>query len=365
MANITNSQERLEEEIFPSDDDKEMVPPPDIFAYNELRSCSDLDRMYRDGTLVIQPEFQRNDVWTDSERTRFVDSLIKQLPIPSMCFSLDFKAQKWQVIDGLQRMFTITKFLGQDDWRLSKIPDVNPKIGGKTVGELKRQSPDLFKRVQNLTIPITIIRCDYEKPEHTEYLFTIFHRLNTGGVKLTSQEIRNCIFAGTLNTFLKSCAKDEKWIKLFKLSTKMITRMRDSELVLRFFAFSENYKHYSRLASFLNDYMKENRHVSEEKMLKMQFLFDRVLAITFSKILTQAPEFNQRNVVFKETVLFGIGQNIAALEKASAKDVQAKYSSLTQHESMNENNLTKAVMDKKKVLERMEAAKKAFSASGL
>jgi len=365
MTNITNKEERLEEEAFPSDDDKETVPPPDIFAYNELRSCSDLDRMYRDGTLVIQPEFQRNDVWTDSERTRFVDSLIKQLPIPSMCFSLDFKEQKWQVIDGLQRMFTITKFLGQDDWRLSKIPDVNSKIAGKTVGELKRQFPDLFRRVQNLTIPITIIRCDYEKPEHTEYLFTIFHRLNTGGVKLTSQEIRNCIFAGKLNEFLKSCAKNEKWVRLFKLSPKMITRMRDAELVLRFFAFSENYKKYSRLAIFLNDYMKERRNIPADKTGKMQSLFERVLAITFDRILSQAPEFNQRNVVFKETVLFGIGQNVATLEKASSEAIQAKYSLLTQHESMSESNLTKSVMDKKKVLERMETAKKAFSTSGL
>jgi uncharacterized protein with ParB-like and HNH nuclease domain len=67
--------------------------------------------MHTQGILEIQPEFQREIVWKNPDQTRFIDSLVKQLPIPSMCFSLDYKAQKWQVIDGLQRMATIIRFL--------------------------------------------------------------------------------------------------------------------------------------------------------------------------------------------------------------------------------------------------------------
>jgi len=67
-----------------------------------LRSCADLLRMHSSGKLEIQPDFQRDVVWKPDEQARFIDSLVKQLPIPSMCFSLDYQTQKWKVIDGLE-----------------------------------------------------------------------------------------------------------------------------------------------------------------------------------------------------------------------------------------------------------------------
>src|SRR5262249_22025962 len=102
--------EELEKEELYTDDHNE-IPPGDIVAYNELRSCADLLRMHEAGTLDIQPDFQREVVWPTSDQTRFIDSLTKQLPIPSMCFAFDFKQNKWLVIDGLQRIATIIRFL--------------------------------------------------------------------------------------------------------------------------------------------------------------------------------------------------------------------------------------------------------------
>src|SRR3990172_6447283 len=110
----------LEEKTFQEDDSPE-IPPPDVIAYNELRSCADLFRMHTQGILIIQPEFQREIVWPPPAQTSFIDSLTKQLPIPSMCFSMDYKTLKWQVIDGLQRMATILKFLSGENWTLSKL----------------------------------------------------------------------------------------------------------------------------------------------------------------------------------------------------------------------------------------------------
>ena len=79
--------EDLEDRQLYADDHNES-PPSDIVAYNELRSCADLLRMHTDGDLEIQPDFQRDFIWKSTEQTRFVDSLIKQLPIPSMCFEI-------------------------------------------------------------------------------------------------------------------------------------------------------------------------------------------------------------------------------------------------------------------------------------
>src|SRR5688500_9995803 len=115
----------LEADTFNEDDSAEL-PPLDIVAYNELRSCADLFRMHQQRILQVQPEFQRDVVWKGPDQTRFIDSLIKQLPIPSMCFALDHKAQRWIVIDGLQRISTIVKFLEGGSWRLAALDDVDP-----------------------------------------------------------------------------------------------------------------------------------------------------------------------------------------------------------------------------------------------
>ena len=76
------------------DESTSVVPPPDIVAFTEQRSCADIYRMYDKKQIDINPDFQRGEVWTNRSQTLFIDSLIKQLPIPSMCISLDIKTQK-------------------------------------------------------------------------------------------------------------------------------------------------------------------------------------------------------------------------------------------------------------------------------
>jgi hypothetical protein len=209
--------EREYEESYENEDSIEQ-PPSDIIAFNELRSCADILRMVTKQQLKIDPDFQREVVWTEAAQTRFIDSLIKQLPIPSMCISLDYKTDKRLVVDGLQRISTIIKFLKEDtDWRLSNLEDIDPRIKGKTVQEIKQNHPELYSRVENLSLPITVVRFDSSKPSHMDYLFTIFHRLNTGGTRLNNQEIRNCIYQGAFNDLLKECVNYEKWTKITPL----------------------------------------------------------------------------------------------------------------------------------------------------
>ena len=134
-----DSLRKIEEDLSYIDDSN-MIPPADIVAFNELRSCADLFRMYDKKQLEIQPDFQRNVVWKASAQTRFIDSLIKQLPIPSICISLDYKTEKRIIIDGLQRISSIIKFLADDTWRLSRISDIDCNLSGKTVSEIKQNN---------------------------------------------------------------------------------------------------------------------------------------------------------------------------------------------------------------------------------
>ena len=119
LAELAAEEDALQFEI-----DESELPPSDIVAFNELRSCADLFRMHESKQLTIQPDFQRDIVWTNPDQTRFIDSLVKELPIPSMCISFDHGTGERLVIDGLQRMATILKFLGKEPWKLSSVPEL-------------------------------------------------------------------------------------------------------------------------------------------------------------------------------------------------------------------------------------------------
>ena len=117
MAQNNTDKELKELEVeLQFEDDSNEVPPKDVFTFNELRSCADLFRLNEEDILDIQPYYQRDIVWPNTARTKFIDSLLKNLPIPSLCFSLDSKTGKMQVIDGLQRISTICSFFSEEGW---------------------------------------------------------------------------------------------------------------------------------------------------------------------------------------------------------------------------------------------------------
>jgi hypothetical protein len=365
MKKEIDKLEELEERTFYEDDTPEL-PPSDIVAYNELRSCADLHRMYTQGILEIQPEFEREVVWKRPDKTRFIDSLVKQLPIPSMCFSLDYKTQRWQVIDGLQRMSSIIEFLSGELGKLSKLDDIDPKLAGQSVRKLMDESSDLhhfFTRVENLTLPITVLRCDYSKIGHMDYLFKIFHRLNTGGMKLNNQEIRNCIYSGSFNRLLKELDQNHKWRKINRMKPEISYRFTKQELILRLFAFHDSYKNYTgRLARFLNDYMRENKDIDDIAIHKKKRLFERTVDIVYRKVFRgRTPP--KTSIALLEGLLVGVSFNLSYLESQSPAKVRALYDKLPRHEEFTEQKLSEGLAGKLRVKGRIRAAKGIFSGS--
>ena len=353
----------LEEKSFYEDDYAE-VPPSDIVAYNELRSCADLFRMHEQGILKIRPEFQRDVVWKGPDQTRFIDSLIKSLPIPSMCFAQDHKAQRWMVIDGLQRISSIVRFLEGGDWKLSPLDDIEPEIAGKSVAAIKQKGSPLhqyYTRVENLSIPITVLRCDFNKKNHMEYLFTIFHRLNTGGLKLNNQEIRNCIYGGTLNDLLKELDDYQSWRKLNKMRKDQLYRFTKQEVILRFMAFHDRASTYEgHLAKFLNTYMHEHQNPSADFLEKKRLLFTQTVDCVFEKI------FNKESppklpVTILEAVLVGVAKNLGAMTAAAAPAARARYEQLQAHNEFSELALKEGLSKKPRVIARLNTAARIFA----
>ena len=347
------------------EDDHNESPPSDIVAYNELRSCADLVRMHTDGDLEIQPDFQRDFIWKATEQTRFIDSLIKQLPIPSMCFAHDFKKSKWIVIDGLQRISTIIRFLTGDDWRLSDLDDIDKVVAGKSAatirnaktGELKQ----IYTRVQNQTIPINVLRCDLAKASHNEYLFTIFHRLNSGGMKLNNQEIRNCIYSGRLNNALKRMDQDHHWQIINNMQPGTNYRFTKQEAILRFFAFLEcRHQYKGSISKFLNDYMFAHRAADESFIEKHVRLFERVTEFLAEKVISERPVPRLPGTVL-EAVMIGVASNIDHIEGMTAAEARERYERMLNDDSVSPTSLAEGLSKKDKVDSRIDTAIRVFT----
>ena len=363
MKNINNEKDirdiEIEEEY---QDNGGAYPPSDIISFNELRSCSDLFRMYDNKQINIDPDFQRDLVWTNDTQTRFIDSLMKQLPIPSMCISLDYPRNKRIMIDGLQRISTIITFLGNLDWRLSKLDDIDPKISGKSVKEIKEHHNDLFSTLENVTLPVTVLRCDASKEDHLEYLFTIFHRLNTGGNKLTNQEIRNCIYSGSFNNLLKETVKMKEFKVVFGLEKDKKYRFRYEELLLRALTFFNQLDSYTGgLSKFLNKYMEQNRNPDAIWLNKTGSLFKRTIMVLYSAIDNSHLKISKFNKASLEALLVGIMSNIDMLENKPQDDILRMVNELLKHELFSKDQLKEGLSSVAKLKPRLKASITIFS----
>lgn len=357
----TKNLEELEE-AQASEDDSNEIPPSDIVAFNELRSCSDLKRLHDTNQLEIKPDYQRDLVWSPALQTRFIDSLSKQLPIPSMCISFDYKTGKRQMVDGLQRMSSIIRFLSQDNWRLSNLDDIDPKISNKKVEDIKSKNEDIYSRVENTAIPITVIRCDLSKKSHQEYLFTIFHRLNTGGSKLTNQEIRNCIYQGPMNTMLKKCVSLQLFIDTFSIDEKKKYRFSNEELLLRILAFSQSNveKYKGPLAKYLNNFMSNNRNINDDKIQEFETLITESIALVYEKILGNEP-LPRLSKATLEALFVAVIRNLETLRLETNEQLKEKYETLRKDDLFSVIALSEGLAAPDKVKGRINRACEIFA----
>lgn len=352
-----------EEATFGQADAEQPIPPADIVAYNELRSCADLFRMHANGKLELQPDFQREVVWKQDDQSRFIDSLVKQLPIPSMCFSLDYKTQRWKVIDGLQRMSSIVRFLSMTEWRLSDLTDIHPQLRNAKNTDLRNGTEEqkrLFALVEDVSIPVTVIRCDYTQKSHMLYLFTIFHRLNSGGVRLTNQEIRNCIYTGLFNDKLKEFdRKNSDWKAVKRRIWGSMERFRSVEVLLRILAFSENRDKYDgNLARFLNEYMYQ-RTVQTDKSIED---LDKRLSLVAARAHNVLAAEKQRKLplLFVEALLVALDVHRNELIAKTTEDLGLQYANMRARPSFTES-ARYAVSSADNVKRRLNAAIEAFT----
>jgi hypothetical protein len=219
-----------EKDDFYSDDDLY-----NINSWGADLSFRELIDRYDDNELV-KPEMQRNYVWDKSEASRFIDSILLGLPIPSI-FLAKTKNEKMLIIDGYQRIMTVRDYVrgifstDSKVFRLTKSNKVNPRWQGKAFSELTETEQ---RKIKNTTIHSIIFVQAHPSDDDTS-LYQVFERINTSGRTLLPQEIRNCVYQGPFNSLLIELNKDSKWRTLYGLHNAD-SRMRDIEFILRFFA---------------------------------------------------------------------------------------------------------------------------------
>ncbi|MGP4069737.1 HNH endonuclease family protein [Halobacillus sp. B29] len=215
------------------------------------RRIRDLKNDETDGLLDKQPYFQRNYVWSRQKASQLIESLLLNVPIPLIYTAEDKTTGIELVIDGQQRLTSTFNFM-DGEFQLDGLKIFN-ELNGKTYSQLDKEFQLKISRY-----PLSVIKVSAESDE--EVKFEIFERINSGSANLNDQELRNCVYRGSYNEFIKKMAKN-KLLHSMMFNGRSTTRMADSETVLRFFSFHLNgvSNYQGSLKRFLNSHMKDNK----------------------------------------------------------------------------------------------------------
>jgi len=187
-----------------------------------------LTRRIEHGEINLAPDFQRKGgIWTEDAKSRLIESILIRIPLPA--FYVDATDEdRWLVVDGLQRMTTLKRFVVDKDLSLSGL-EFLADLNGKTFDDLPR---NLQRRIQETEVIVFLI----QPGTPAAVKFNIFKRINTGGLPLSAQEIRNAINGDRVRSFIKSLVESSA----FKTATSNSIgdkRMADRECATRFAAF--------------------------------------------------------------------------------------------------------------------------------
>ncbi len=232
--------------------DEVMQPfnPTDIDIVVEPKSLDALIKRIQHNEIDMNTDFQRHaELWDNRKMSRLIESILIRFPMPAFYFDASDE-NNWLIVDGLQRLSTIRKFVLDKKLRLNGLEFLT-ELNGKTFDKLHRQYQ---RRIEEC--PVTVYMIKPGTPEDVKY--SVFRRINTGGLTLNNQEIRNALAKPRDRELLKELANLE-------YSNEMLgdlsNRMKDHELVLRFWAFYRfdylDPKNKKEIASFLDKAMED------------------------------------------------------------------------------------------------------------
>lgn len=229
----------------------------------------------------LNPDYQRRRVWDNKRKSKLIESFIINVPIPPI-FLYEFEFSSYEVMDGLQRVTSIIEFF-DDKFSLEGL-ELWSELNGRSYSELPNE---IKQAIERRYLSAIILLKETATNDHQEKLMKrfVFERLNTGGVELSPQEIRNALYSSDFNERLTKMAETSNFRDLWgALESEDFRRMEDCELVLRFFAYKSatKYNLAKSTSSILDLYAQKARDFSETEILVLEKLFFETLDIVSS-----------------------------------------------------------------------------------
>ncbi|WP_408931058.1 DUF262 domain-containing protein [Corynebacterium sp. YSMAA1_1_D6] len=243
-------------------------------------------------TIDIAPSYQRRSRWTDAQRSRLIESLMLHVPIPPIyLFEKDYN--EYEVIDGRQRLESVIAFLN-DEFRLKGL-EYWSELDGLRFSDLpKVLQKGLLRRTISAEVLLaeTGAKVPGDAGNDAEGIIDVrrvlFDRLNTGGVRLNPQELRNALYPGKLNNLLEELARGKSFSILWGLpwvetgefeelqKNTLYTKFLDSELVLRFFALRDAMEHQKNgsVRALLDRFSREHADIPDDEILSLRRVFE-------------------------------------------------------------------------------------------
>jgi uncharacterized protein with ParB-like and HNH nuclease domain len=309
-----NEFDEIDEPIIDVEDSEESAAPMiyDISSYGADLDVEGLVKRLKRGDIFIPP-FQRDYVWNQAEASRLVESLLLGLPVPGVFLAKEGESNKMSVIDGQQRLksllFFYEGFFNPKDEdsrkRVFKLKNVQPQFEDKTYESLEEE--DRIK-LDNSIIHATIIKQESPNDNNTS-IYHVFERLNTGGRKLTPQEIRSAIYIGKLNEMIADLNNYPSWRELFG---KKNNRLKDQEMILRFFAMYTLLSDYNKpLKEFLNKFNGRYKNPTDDEIERLSDVFKRTTDLILEKFGKNAFKPDRVfNAAAFEVLMIGISKRL-------------------------------------------------------
>lgn len=218
-------------------DDAQIVQPFDPDKIDVITRNPTIDLIVsriKSGAIDLEPDFQRRPgIWDNVRRSRLIESLLLRIPLPTF-YAAEDDREDWAIVDGIQRLTSIVQFISPElinekPLRLERLEYLGAQYNGCTYRDLPQK---LQLRLRETELVLHVIKKG--TPEAVK--FNIFARINTGGLPLSAQELRNALVSGPIRDRLRVLAESQEFAKATMGSIKD-TRMADREMVLRFVAF--------------------------------------------------------------------------------------------------------------------------------
>lgn len=302
------------------------------------------------GRIELNPKFQRREAWDDKRKSAFIESLICGFPIPQIILAEGkTKNDPYIVIDGKQRLLSLRRFFSNDDdkdFKPLKLKGLTvlPELNNKTYLEINNnpQIGCLVSQVENQPIRTIIIR----NWTNEEFLYTVFLRLNTGSLPLSTQELRQALHPGEFLDFCDEYSTQNERIHRILNISKADYRMRDIELIVRFFAFRYFINEYQgNLKLFLDnsvntlnqqwhDRSNEFIEVANELDNSIDLINDIFGANSFKKYKNGTFDSRFNRAIFDIMVFYFQNEDIRNLASQKKQDVYESFISLSEEDPL-------------------------------